>query len=172
MFRTIPFRRCTAWIVAAGLGLSLVAGATGTGVAAAGQKAAGKTGKQGMGPRWKEALQKLNLSEEQKGRIRSVEAKYQDELARLRDAGDDKQTRRRKVKALRQKMREDVLAILTEDQRAQLKAEMRKVRATQKAAKAKTKTEAGAKTKSEAKAKAKSDAKAKKGKAKSGEDAA
>jgi hypothetical protein len=177
MFRTFVFRRWTALLIAAGLGLTLVAGGTGKAVAGAAQKAerkAGKQGKQVMGAKLKEVLGKLGLSEEQKGRIRALEATYQNEFVRLRDGSDDKQVRQEKVKALRQKMRGDLLAVLTDDQRARLKEEMKQVRAAQKKAKAeaKAKTKADAKVKkADAKVK-KADAKVKKTKAKSSEDAA
>jgi Spy/CpxP family protein refolding chaperone len=133
-------RRAASLVAAVGLSATLAAGAMRPADAGPGQKGARKARVAGrpMGKRLMTALEKLNLSEAQKIRLQSMEARYRGEIRQLKASSADKETKRSRLKGLRSKMRAEALAVLTPAQRGELKAELAKSRAARRAAKART----------------------------------
>ena len=89
---------------------------------------AGKGARHGQGRKLMAVLERLNLTPGQKDRLRDIQARHQQELQELRRSGD-----REPVKALRQKMRAEMLAVLTPEQQRQFREERAKLRAARRA---------------------------------------
>jgi Spy/CpxP family protein refolding chaperone len=130
-------RRAASLVAAVGLCATLAVGPMGPADAGPGQKGAGKGKMAGrpMGKRLMAALEKLDLSDAQKQRLRSLEARYREEIRQLKSSTADRETKRSRMKALRSKIRAEALAVLTPAQRGELKAELARSRAARRAAK-------------------------------------
>jgi Spy/CpxP family protein refolding chaperone len=102
--------------------------------AAAAPDASAPRARHAHGGKFMAALERLNLSEGQKARLRAIQARYRQELQELRRGGDWQATvARERMKALRQKMRAEMLAVLTPEQQRQLREERAKRRAARRA---------------------------------------
>lgn len=123
-------RRGLAILVAGGLAASLAAGAGAAAPNAKGERP-GKAAHKQKQARLAGALERLNLSSEQQERIRAIRMRQRAELQALKGGGD-KAAMKGHLKDLKTKYRAEIMAVLTPDQRRQLKAEMKKARAARK----------------------------------------
>ncbi len=98
--------------------------------AAAAQKQAGKGQRGAGGPRRVMAiLEKLNLTADQKTKIKDAGAAYRAEAEKLKGLSDEE--RKTKNRELGKGFRDKLNSILTEDQKKQLQEEMKKARPAQ-----------------------------------------
>jgi Spy/CpxP family protein refolding chaperone len=94
---------------------------------------AGKKAGHGQGRKLMAAIEKLNLTDAQRARLRALQAQYQEQFQELRRGSSDREATREKAKTLRAKMRAEMLAVLTPAQRGQLKEELARMRAARRA---------------------------------------
>ena len=83
-------------------------------------------------PAYIRAVNALNLTDEQKPKVKAITDKYQADLKALRAQNLEKEQATTKQRELTKKMRTDVEAILTAEQKAQLKKGMQKNNAARK----------------------------------------
>jgi Spy/CpxP family protein refolding chaperone len=130
MVRSTWFRRVGSLLSAGALCLTLAASLVHP--AAAGPAApaalAAKGAGDGHGGKRMTALERLNLTDGQKSQLRAIQARYGGQLQDLRRAGD-----RERLKAVRMKMRAEMMAVLTPEQRRELREERAKARAARRA---------------------------------------
>jgi Spy/CpxP family protein refolding chaperone len=133
MIVNIYLRRAAAWAAAGGLCLTLVAGT----VQAAPEGQAGRPAKRAGQARHARLLalaETLNLTGEQRAKLHDLDARYRRQARETRRGTDDTTLRHTRMKSLKKQFRSDFLAILTPEQRAQLKAERRKARLARRSA--------------------------------------
>jgi Spy/CpxP family protein refolding chaperone len=129
-------RRGMALLAAGGLSLSLAAGIARAEPVEGGQRP-GKAARQERQGRVRAILEKLELSAAQKERIRALRERQREEVRALRQgSAGDREAMRGRRRELRTKYRAELMAVLTPEQRQQLKAERKKARAARRAAKA------------------------------------
>lgn len=62
-------------------------------------------------------LKDITLSPAQQARVDSIDAKYRDQMQTLRNSGDDRETMMQKRRDLMEKQRDEIKAVLTDDQK-------------------------------------------------------
>ena len=130
-------RRGAALIAAGGLCLSLAA-AIGHAAPEPGARRPAKAARNRPAGRMMAMLERLNLSAEQKARIQAIQARQREEVRSLRQqSGGDRQAMKSRERGLRSKYRAEVMAVLSREQQAQLKADLKKARAARRNAAAK-----------------------------------
>lgn len=96
--------------------------------AAAGAKPGAKRGRGGGARRYKQILEKLNLTPEQKPKVDKLVKDLQADLKKLREAPGTPQEKRPQIQARQKEFRAALDKILTPEQQATLKEELAKAR--------------------------------------------
>jgi Spy/CpxP family protein refolding chaperone len=130
-------RRGVALLAAGGVCLLL---AVGIGRAAPGEEGGrpARTVRKQHAGRMMAALERLNLSPEQKTKIHAIRMRQREEVRALRRSSGDRQALKGRMREMKTKYRAEIMGVLTREQQARLKAEVKKARAARKSAAAKT----------------------------------